>query len=42
MDDLTLASNPGNVLKRVTVTVIIDSKVHSGYEIKLASYFSDN
>jgi len=42
VDDLTDPANPGNILKRVTVTVSITSQVHNNYRITLASYFSDN
>ncbi len=42
VDDLTDSANPGNILKRVTVTVTIHSKVHNGYKVTLASYYSDN
>lgn len=42
VDDLTVSTNPGNILKRVTVTVQIQSKVHNGYKVTLSSYYSDN
>jgi len=43
VDDMTKSENPGNILKRVVVTVEIKSKVHkSGYKVRLASYLGDS
>jgi hypothetical protein len=43
VDDLTKSDNPGNILKRVIVTVEIKSNVHqNGYKIRLASYLGDS
>lgn len=43
VDDMTKSENPGNILKRVVVTVEIKSKVHkSGYKVRLATYLGDS
>ena len=42
VDDLTSNENRSNILKRVTVMIEINSKVHDKYHIEMASYFSNN
>ena len=42
IEDLTAPENKGNILKRVSVTVEIDSKVHKKFRVGLASYYSNN
>ena len=42
VDDLTSSDNPGNILKRVVVTVTITSRAHkNGYKVRLASYLGE-
>ena len=42
VDDLTKADNPNNILKRVTITIEINSHVHKAHQMSFSSYFSDN
>jgi len=43
VEDMTKSDNPGNILKRVVVTVEIKSRAHvNGYKIRLATYLGDS
>ena len=42
VEDLTAPENKGNILKRVSVSIEIDSKVHKKFSVSMASYYSNN